>query len=106
MKKEEIINRISIARTNAKLSARALSKEAGLNDGYINRLESKKDFLPSMEAFIEIVEACGMSLEQFFYHDLSAYNQPRRARKMRNYGIKRDARAARCLRQNTRYVGR
>jgi len=75
MTREDIINRISKARTNANLSARALSQNAGLNDGYINRLESKKDFLPSMESFIDIVEACGITLEEFFYYDMSAYKQ-------------------------------
>lgn len=73
MDREKIINRISQARTNANLSARKLSQDAGLNDGYINRLESKKDFLPSMEAFIAIVEACGITLEEFFYYDMAAY---------------------------------
>lgn len=78
MTREEIINRISIARTKANLSARALSQNAGLNDGYINRLESKKDFLPSMEAFMDIIEACGISLEEFFYYDMEQYKQDKK----------------------------
>ena len=45
MDKNEIINRINIIRNKANLSARALSQKVELNDGYINRLESKKDFL-------------------------------------------------------------
>lgn len=78
MTRDEIINRISIARTKANLSARALSQNAGLNDGYINRLESKKDFLPSMEAFMDIIEACNISLEEFFYYDMEQYKQDKK----------------------------
>lgn len=75
MDNKEIINRISKARTKANLSARALSINAGLNYGYINRLESKKDFLPSLEAFLSILDACDISLEEFFYYDMDAYEQ-------------------------------
>ena len=71
--KEEIINRISIARHNAGLSAKSLSEMAGLNKGYINRLENGKDFLPSLDALLNIIEACGITEEQFFYHDISSY---------------------------------
>ena len=44
-----------------------------MNDGYINRLESKKDFLPSLEVLMKIVDACGLSIEQFFYSDMNQY---------------------------------
>lgn len=46
MERTEIINRISFLRTRANLSARALSIKIGKNEGYINRLEAKKDFFP------------------------------------------------------------
>ncbi len=75
LSKEEIIERISVARHNAGLSAKALSEMAGLNKGYINRLENGKDFLPSVEALLNIIEACGMTEEQFFYRDINSYNQ-------------------------------
>lgn len=75
MEREEIIKKISIARTNANLSARALSQKIEMNDGYINRLESKKDFLPSVEVLIKIIEACNMSVEQFFYNDFLSYEK-------------------------------
>ena len=74
MDKLEIINRISQLRVRANLSARALSQRIGLNDGYISRLESKKDFLPSMEVLLSIIEVCNSSVEEFFYRDLFAYN--------------------------------
>lgn len=44
LSREEKIKRIGIARHNAGLSAKALSELAGLNKGYINRLENGKDF--------------------------------------------------------------
>ena len=75
MSREEIIERIGIARHNAGLSAKALSELAGLNKGYINRLENGKDFLPSLEALLSIIEACGITEEQFFYHDINVYKQ-------------------------------
>ncbi|MCL2675056.1 MAG: helix-turn-helix domain-containing protein [Firmicutes bacterium] len=75
MDKNEIIRRISRLRTKANLSARELSHRIDLNDGYINRLESKKDFLPSMEVFLKIIAACGSVPVEFFYHDIDAYKQ-------------------------------
>lgn len=73
MDKLEIINRISQLRVRANLSARALSQRIGLNDGYISRMESKKDFLPSMEVLLSIIEACNSSVEEFFYRDMQEY---------------------------------
>lgn len=65
MDKTEIIKRISQIRIDAHLSARALSQKIGMNDGYINRLESKKDFLPRLETLLDILEVCGVSAERF-----------------------------------------
>ena len=73
MSKEEIIERIGIARHNAGLSAKALSEMAGLNKGYINRLENGRDFLPSLDALLNIIESCGLTEEEFFYHDINSY---------------------------------
>ena len=73
-----IINRISQVRTQANLSARALSQAIDLNEGYINRLESKKDFLPSVEVLLKIVEACSISMEEFFYHNGRDYKNDMR----------------------------
>ena len=44
-----------------------LSQKIEMNDGYINRLEAKKDFLPSVEVLLRIIEACGSTTEEFFY---------------------------------------
>ena len=70
----DIITRIGIARQKANLSARALSQMIDMHDGYINRLESKKDFLPSMEVLLKIIEACGMT-EELFYHNINEFKQ-------------------------------
>lgn len=75
LNKEEIIDRIGIARHNAGLSARALSELAGLNRGYINLLENGRDFLPSLDALLNIIDACGISEEEFFYHDMKSYKE-------------------------------
>ena len=73
-----VINRISQLRTQANLSARALSQAIDLNEGYINRLESKKDFLPSVEVLLRIAEACSVSMEEFFYHNGRDYKNDMR----------------------------
>ncbi len=73
MNKSEIIERISYFRNRAKLSQKALSIDINMNIGYINRLESKKDFLPSLEVLLKIIEACGCTEEEFFYNDIQSY---------------------------------
>lgn len=73
MDKNDIIMRIGYIRTKAKLSQKALSYAIDMNPNYINRLESQKDFLPSLEVLMRIIEVCGSTPEEFFYHDISAY---------------------------------
>lgn len=77
MDKADIINRIGYIRTRAKLTQKALSTAIEMNPNYINRLESKKDFLPSLEVLLKIIEVCGSTPEEFFYHDISAYASDR-----------------------------
>ena len=73
MENKEIIDRISKLRIQSNLSARALSIKIGKNEGYINRMESKKDFLPTIESLADILEVCNSSFEEFFYYDQSQY---------------------------------
>ena len=75
MDKKEIISRIGYFRTKAKLSQKALSCDIDMNIGYINRLESKKDFLPSLEVLFKIIESCGVTVEEFFYEDITNYKE-------------------------------
>ncbi len=75
MEEKDIIWRIAYFRTKAKLSQKALSIDIGMNIGYINRLESKKDFLPSVEVLFKIIKACGITVEEFFYNNFEDYNQ-------------------------------
>jgi len=67
--RNHIINRISQVRIKAGLSAKALSREIGVHEGYISRLESKKDFLPSLEVLLKIIDVCKVSLCEFSYHN-------------------------------------
>ncbi len=78
MERDEIIFRIGYFRTKAKLSQKALSMDIDMNCGYINRLESKRDFLPSLEALLKIIETCGITEEQFFYDELDRYEEDKR----------------------------
>ena len=75
MDKVEIINRIGYIRTRAKLTQKGLSRAIEMNDNYINRLESKKDFLPSLEVLLKIIEVCGSTPEEFFYRDIAVYEK-------------------------------
>ena len=75
MDKVEKINRIGYIRVRAKLTQKALSYAIGMNPSYINRLESKKDFLPSLEVLLKIIEVCGSTEEEFFSHDIAEYER-------------------------------
>lgn len=71
----DIINRIGYFRTRANLSQKELSLRIEMNMGYINRLECKKDFLPSLEVLNKIIVACGITPEYFFYNDTANYEE-------------------------------
>lgn len=75
MDKLDIINRIGFVRTKAKMTQKSLSLAIGMNPSYINRLESKKDFLPSLEVLLSIIEVCNSTPEEFFYNDITKYEQ-------------------------------
>lgn len=75
MNRKEIIERIGYIRIRAKLTQKGLSTAIGMNFNYINRLESKGDFLPSLEVLMKIIEECGSTPEEFFYRDISEYER-------------------------------
>ncbi len=71
---KEIVERIGIIRTRANLSARALSLAIGKNASYIHLLESSKTtFEPSLTTLLDIIEACGSSVAEFFSEDMEQY---------------------------------
>jgi len=69
----EIINRISTIRTRANLSARELSLRIGKSESYINRLEYRKNFEPSVTVINEIAEVCDSCLAELFHYDISQF---------------------------------
>ncbi len=75
MNKEELIFRIGTIRRENNLSARALSLKIDMHESYINRLETQKDFLPSLEVFFKILDVCNCSPEKFFYHDYKNFDR-------------------------------
>lgn len=75
MELNDIIDRISQLRTRAGLSARELSLRIGKNEAYINRLEYRKNFEPSVSVINDIAEACNSSLEEFFYYDITQFEK-------------------------------
>ena len=84
MDKNEIICRISKLRTRANFSARKLSQEIGMNDGYINRLECKRDFLPTILVLLDIIEVCGSTPAEFFYPVMEDYQKDQEIIKLLN----------------------
>ncbi len=75
MDKKEFIFKIGSMRRDANLSARRLSLELEMNEGYINRLETSEKFLPSMEVFFKMLKICGYTAEKFFYHDTNNFEK-------------------------------
>ncbi len=73
--RKNIAFKIGTFRQKANLSARSLSLMIEKADGYINRIETTTEHLPSMETFIMIIKACGITPEQFFYHDPNTYEE-------------------------------
>ena len=61
-----IVNRISELRTRCGFTARALSISIGMNESYINGLEARKNWLPSMEVMLNIINALGVTPTEFF----------------------------------------
>lgn len=80
MDRTEIVNRIGYIRVRAKLTQKAMSYAIGMNPSYINRLESKKDFLPSLEVLLKIIKVCGSSEEEFFSQDITEYERDKELR--------------------------
>lgn len=64
MELKEVIERISLLRVREGLSARELSLRIGKNEAYINRLEYRKNFEPSISVINDISEACNSSLRK------------------------------------------
>ncbi|MBQ8468608.1 MAG: helix-turn-helix transcriptional regulator [Clostridia bacterium] len=78
MEKEErhiFIERISKLRVDNNLSARKLSLAIGKNPGYINKLESEKDFLPTIDTLFDILGICKTTPAEFFYDSPSQYKK-------------------------------
>lgn len=69
---KEVIARIGYFRTKANLSARALSFCIDKNPAYITKLESG-EYEPSVRVLLNIIDACGITVEKFFYHNIATY---------------------------------
>ncbi len=69
---KEVIRRIGYFRNKANYSARALSLTIGKNSAYITKMEAG-EFEPSMKIVLDIIDACGITPEEFFYEDVNCY---------------------------------
>mgnify|MGYP000850152017 CR=1 FL=1 len=66
---KDIIARIGQIRSEAGLSSRELSLRIGKNESYVHSMEGKYGFEPSLSALLDMIEVCGKTPEEFFYHD-------------------------------------
>ena len=71
----DIIARIGQIRSEAGLSSRELSLRIGKNESYVHSMEGKYGFEPSLSALLDMIEVCGKTPEEFFYHDPAQYRQ-------------------------------
>lgn len=81
MNLKEVIYRIGYFRNKANLSARALSIEIDKNPAYITKLESG-EYEPSMQVILDIINACGITPEEFFYTDITSYKTDKQSFKI------------------------
>lgn len=72
---KDIIARIGQIRSEAGLSSRELSLRIGKNESYVHSMEGKYGFEPSLSALLDMIEVCGKTPEEFFYHDHAQYRQ-------------------------------
>ena len=70
-----LIDRLAYVRLRANLSARKLSLMIGKNAGYIHMLEQNRNFAPSFETLIDILDCCNTTVEEFFYYDIEEYKK-------------------------------
>ena len=78
MNQETLINRIAYFRKMRGMTQKDLSVAIHMNQNYINRLESKKDFFPSTETLFDILGALDVEPEMFFATDLHRASESRR----------------------------
>lgn len=71
MTQETLINRIAYFRKLKGLTQKDLSVAIHMNQNYINRLESKKDFFPSTETLFDILQVLEVEPEMFFAEDFA-----------------------------------
>ena len=71
---DDLIQRIGYFRNKLKLSARELSLRIGKSSTYINQIESK-NFMLSLPALFEIIDALQISCAEFFAENYQSYEQ-------------------------------
>ena len=69
----KMIEKIAKLRTDKNMSQKDLSSKIGKNPEYIHTLETKKNFAPNFETFLDILEVFNISLTQFFYERFDDY---------------------------------
>lgn len=69
-----LINRVGYARNKANLSGRTLSNMLGYSEAYIAKFENG-DFSIPAEVILDIIEICGMTVEEFFFEDIANYEE-------------------------------
>lgn len=73
-KRQFLIDRLGYLRNRAKLSARELSQRMDKSIAYIAKFDNG-DFSIPAEVLLEAIETCGSLPEEFFWEDITKYNE-------------------------------
>ena len=73
-KRKFLIDRLGYLRNRAKLSARELSLRTGKSIAYFAKFDNG-DFSIPAEVLMEAVENCNSNMQEFFWQDISKYNE-------------------------------
>lgn len=73
-KRKYLIDRLGYLRSRAKISARELSQHLDRSIAYIAKFENG-DFNIPAETLLSAIEICGGTTEEFFWPDISKYQE-------------------------------
>lgn len=73
-KRQFLIDRLGYLRNRANLSARELSQRMDKSIAYIAKFDNG-DFSIPAEILLEAIEICESTPEEFFWHDITKYNE-------------------------------
>lgn len=77
VKRRFLIDRLGYMRSRAKLSARELSQRVDKSIAYFAKFDNG-DFSIPAEVLLDAIEVCGGTPEEFFWEDISNYDEQKK----------------------------